>query len=125
MIYQLPDNRKVLAWRSGAVLKIVDQYLWYDYAAVGPRRFGISGAPLFNAAWEPIAMVHSGVPNKDSQGRILRSDGKVWDQGDSEEEIDWIAREAVLLSSIVADAKRKMGGLSPQQRDKLFSAIGQ
>jgi len=116
-IYLLPENRKVLAWRSGAVLKIIDQFLWYDYAAFGPlRRFGISGAPLFNAAWEPIAMVHSGVPKRDSQGRILRRDGKALDQGDGEDEIDWIAREGVLLSSIVADAKKKLGGLSPLQR---------
>jgi hypothetical protein len=124
-IYRPPGSPKVLAWRSGTVLNLQDQFLHYDYTTFGPRRrLSVGGAPLFNAAWEPIAMHHSAVPKMDSQGRILRRDGKPWDAADSQDDIDWIAREGILLSKIIADARTKLGGLSPAQRDKLMSVIG-
>jgi endonuclease G len=56
-----------------------------------------------------MALHHSGVPKKNSQGRTLTKDGKVWDASMDESLIDWIANEGVRISSIVADLKVAIG----------------
>src|SRR5262249_15112925 len=70
---------------------------------------GSSGSPAFNRFWQVVALHHSGVPKKDSRGRTLTKDGKVWDSSMDETEIDWIANEGVRVSSIVTDLKVQMG----------------
>lgn len=64
---------------------------------------GSSGAPVFNDEWNVIALHHAGVPRKDAEGRIVSKSGAVWRDGeDAVEAIDWIANEAVRVSSLVA-----------------------
>ena len=41
-----------------------------------PTSHGNSGSPVFNDAWEVVALHHSGVPRTDDQGRPLRRDGR-------------------------------------------------
>ena len=36
---------------------------------------GSSGSPCFNDPWELVALHHSGVPDLDREGHILRTDG--------------------------------------------------
>jgi endonuclease G len=70
---------------------------------------GSSGSPVFNRFWQVVSLHHSGVPKKDSQGRTLTKDGKVWDDSMDESLIDWIANEGVRVSAIVADLKVAIG----------------
>lgn len=62
---------------------------------------GNSGSPVFNDQWEVVALHHCGVPDKDDQGRTLRKDGKVWQPGDGDDAIAWVANEGVRISRIL------------------------
>lgn len=75
---------------------------------------GNSGSPVFNDQWEVVALHHSGVPKIDDQGRILRKDGKLWQDGDGDDAIDWVSNEGVRVSVIL---EHLMGlQLAPEQR---------
>ncbi|MFG1708294.1 trypsin-like serine peptidase [Nonomuraea sp. M3C6] len=62
---------------------------------------GSSGSPVFNDQWEVTALHHSGVPRTDDQGRILRRDGQIWQEGDGDDAVDWISNEGVRVSAIL------------------------
>ena len=105
-IIQHPSGQtKQVCVRDNKLLKYVGDFVWYmtDTSA------GSSGSPAFNRFWQVIALHHSGVPNKDSKGRTLTKDGKVWDPSMDETLIDWIANEGVRVSAIVADLKVAVG----------------
>ena len=59
----------------------------------------------FVSGWQVVALHHSGVPRKDSKGRWLTTDGRVWDESMDERLIDWIANEGIRISSIVRPLK--------------------
>jgi endonuclease G, mitochondrial len=105
-IIQHPAGQtKQVCVRDNKLLKYVGDFVWYmtDTSA------GSSGSPAFNRFWQVIALHHSGVPNKDSKGRTLTKDGKVWDASMDETLIDWIANEGARVSAIVADLKLTVG----------------
>ncbi|MFE1591353.1 trypsin-like serine peptidase [Nocardia sp. NPDC058705] len=64
---------------------------------------GNSGSPVFNDQWEIVALHHAGVPKKDDKGRVLRKDGKLWQSGDGDDAIDWIANEGARVSVLLHD----------------------
>ncbi|MFD3704431.1 trypsin-like serine peptidase [Nocardia sp. NPDC058658] len=64
---------------------------------------GNSGSPVFNDQWEIVALHHAGVPKKDDKGRVLRKDGKLWQSGDGDDAIDWIANEGTRVSVLLHD----------------------
>ncbi|MFD4458711.1 trypsin-like serine peptidase [Nocardia sp. NPDC058480] len=86
---------------------------------------GNSGSPVFNDQWEIVALHHAGVPNKDDKGRVLRKDGKLWQSGDGDDAIDWIANEGARVSVLLHDLGARQ--FDPAQRallDELgFAAI--
>jgi endonuclease G len=105
-IIQHPSGQtKQVCVRDNKLLKYFGDFVWYmtDTSA------GSSGSPVFNRFWQVIALHHSGVPNKDSKGRTLTKDGKVWDASMDETLIDWIANEGVRVSAMVADLKVTVG----------------
>jgi endonuclease G len=105
-IIQHPGGQtKQICVRENKLLKYVDDFVWY----MTDTTAGSSGSPAFNRFWQVVCLHHSGVPCKDSQGRILTRDGKVWDASMDETLIDWIANEGVRVSSIVADLKVAVG----------------
>lgn len=61
---------------------------------------GSSGSPVFNHAWELVALHHSSVPRM-VDGKILTKASTQWNDSMSEEDIDWIANEGTRVSSIV------------------------
>jgi endonuclease G, mitochondrial len=63
---------------------------------------GNSGSPVFNDQWEIVALHHSGVPRMDDQGRCLRRDGRVWQPGDGDDAIDWVANEGARISVVLS-----------------------
>ncbi|MFI2630273.1 trypsin-like serine peptidase [Streptomyces collinus] len=93
-----PSGRlKEIALRDNAVLVRLDDFMHYTT----DTEPGNSGSPVFNDQWEVVALHHSGVPKKDDQGRVLRKDGRPWQQGDGDDAIDWVANEGVRISSIL------------------------
>lgn len=90
-------ERKQVVVRENKLLKFDGDVLWYATDTVG----GSSGSPVFNRFWQVVALHHSGVPRKDSKGRWLTTDGRVWDESIDERLIDWIANEGIRISSIV------------------------
>jgi endonuclease G, mitochondrial len=112
-IIQHPGGQtKQVCVRDNKLLKYVDDFVWY----MTDTTAGSSGSPAFNRFWQVVALHHSGVPKKDSQGRTLTKDGKVWDASMDESLIDWIANEGVRVSSIVADLKAAIGSNPHVQR---------
>ncbi|GGX36538.1 trypsin-like serine peptidase [Streptomyces lomondensis] len=93
-----PNGRlKEIALRDNTLLVRLDDFLHYKT----DTEPGNSGSPVFNDQWEVVALHHSGVPKTDTQGRVLRKDGRVWQRGDGDDVIDWIANEGVRISSIL------------------------
>ena len=90
-------ERKQVCVRENKLLKFDGDVMWYATDTVG----GSSGSPVFNRFWQVVALHHSGVPKKDSKGRWLTTDGRVWDESMDERLIDWIANEGIRVSSIV------------------------
>jgi endonuclease G, mitochondrial len=104
-IIQHPGGkRKQLALRDNQVVDVLDNYLHYR-TDTSP---GSSGSPVFNDQWEVVSLHHSGVPKKDTQGRILARGGQVFTSSMGEDQIDWIANEGVRISQIL----RHVQGLS-------------
>ena len=97
-------ERKQVCVRENKLLKFDGDVLWYATDTVG----GSSGSPVFNRFWQVVALHHSGVPRKDSQGRWLTTDGRVWDESMDERLIDWIANEGIRISSIVRHLSLEM-----------------
>ena len=105
-IIQHPGGQtKQVCVRENKLLKYAGDFVWY----LTDTTAGSSGSPAFNRFWQVIALHHSGLPKKDSQGRILTKDGKVWDPSMDESLIDWIANEGARVSAIVADLKVAVG----------------
>ena len=105
-IIQHPGGQtKQVCVRENKLLKYVDDFVWY----MTDTTAGSSGSPAFNRFWQVVALHHSGVPKKDSQGRPLTKDGKVWDSSMDDSLINWIANEGVRVSAMVADLKVAIG----------------
>lgn len=96
---------KQVCVRENKLLKYFSDRVWYMTDTVS----GSSGSPAFNRFWQVTALHHSGVPKKDSHGRWLTKDGKVWDESMDESRVAWIANEGIRISRIVADLKTAKG----------------
>jgi endonuclease I/V8-like Glu-specific endopeptidase len=101
-IIQHPNGgAKQLALRENKIVDRLEEFLQY-MTDTAP---GSSGSAVFNDQWEVIALHHSGVPNRDGEGRILAVDGSVWKKEMGETKIAWKANEGVRVSRIIADLK--------------------
>ncbi|HTF44800.1 MAG TPA: serine protease, partial [Terriglobales bacterium] len=102
-IIQHPNGGlKQIAFRENRVIDIpreVRDFLYYTT----DTEPGSSGSPCFNDQWELIALHHSGVPDTDIGGNILKRDKSIWRKGiDPDALIEWIANEGARTSAIVA-----------------------
>ncbi|GAD82405.1 trypsin-like peptidase domain-containing protein [Nocardia asteroides NBRC 15531] len=99
----------------------LDEFLHYT----SDTEPGNSGSPVFNDQWEIVALHHAGVPKKDAEGGVLRKDGKLWQTGDGDDAICWIANEGVRVSVLLRDLGSR--AFAPAQRsllDELGAAAG-
>ena len=105
-IIQHPAGQlKQVCVRENKLLKYMSDTVWYMTDTLA----GSSGSPAFNRFWQVLALHHSGVPKRDSQGRILTKDGKPRDESMDESLIAWEANEGIRISSIVSDLKSSLG----------------
>ncbi len=103
-IVQHPGGEtKQIALRENRLVDLLPDFLHYE-TDTSP---GSSGSPVFNDAWEVVALHHSGVPRTDAQGRTLRRDGQPLQPGDPDSDIDWIANEGVRVSRILNDLRTR------------------
>jgi endonuclease G, mitochondrial len=97
-IVQHPGGeKKQLALRENKIIDRNVDFLLYETDTTP----GSSGSPVFNDAWEVVALHHSGVPKRDAQRRILKRDGTLYKKGEDDSLIDWIANEGARASRIV------------------------
>lgn len=83
--------------RENQLIKIADWTLVYR-SDTAP---GSSGAPVFNDSWQVVGLHHSGVPDKDAEGRTLGPDGKPAPDGATDDQIKWVGNEGIRISCIV------------------------
>lgn len=98
-IIQHPGGgRKSVCVRENRFLKRDADVLWYSTDTLG----GSSGSPVFNNDWQVVALHHSGVPERDAQGRILTVDGTPYNPNlHREDRIKWVANEGIRVSRIM------------------------
>ncbi|MFF5143768.1 trypsin-like serine peptidase [Streptomyces sp. NPDC013157] len=113
-----PNGRlKEIALRDNKLLVRLDDFLQYQT----DTEPGNSGSPVFNDQWEVVALHHSGVPETDPQGHVLRKDGKVWQPSDGDDAVSWVANEGVRISSVL----RHLAALRPAPAEHaLLSDMG-
>ncbi|MFI9810053.1 trypsin-like serine peptidase [Streptomyces sp. NPDC052301] len=107
---------KEIAVRDNMLQVRLDDFLQYKT----DTEPGNSGSPVFNDQWEVVALHHSGVPRTDDQGRVLRSDGQVWQPGDGDDAVDWVSNEGVRISSVL----RHLAQLPPDSRSGPLADMG-
>jgi endonuclease G len=83
---------------------------------------GSSGSAVMNDGWEVVGLHHSGVPATDEAGNWLDKDGHIWREGEQPvERIQWVANEALRVSSLVAALA--IANLDPGKRALLKEAF--
>src|SRR5262245_7462058 len=119
-IIQHPSGeRKQIALRENQIVDVLDNFLHYK-TDTSP---GSSGSPVFNDQWEIVALHHSGIPHKDSSGRMLTRDGKVWNAAMGEHAIHWVANEGVRISRILKHLQGlTLSGAQAMLRKQLLDA---
>jgi endonuclease G, mitochondrial len=113
-IIQHPNGEpKQLALRENEFIDLLENFLHYK-TDTAP---GSSGSPVLNDQWEIVGLHHSGVPRRDSNGKILTRDGSLWKSSMGEHKIDWIANEGIRVSRLIKFIKALV--LSDPQRRQL------
>jgi endonuclease G len=70
---------------------------------------------VLNDQWEVVALHHSGVPRRDAEGRLLRRDGKVWQDGDGDDAVDWVANEGARVSVVLTHLAGRQDVAAPER----------
>ena len=109
-IIQHPGGERMqITLRDNSVIGLVDSFLHYRADTLP----GSSGSIVANDQWEVAALHHAGKPLRDSQGRILMTNGNPW-TGRKEDvhRIAWEANEGVRISEIVRHVNSRHLSLS-------------
>jgi endonuclease G, mitochondrial len=102
-IIQHPNGEpKQLALRDNQFIDLLENFLHYK-TDTAP---GSSGSPVFNDQWEIVGLHHSGVPQRDANGRIMAVGGGVWQPAMGEFKIQWIANEGIRVSRLIKQIKQ-------------------
>lgn len=88
---------KQVALRDNTAVSVVDE-TFLQYRADTMR--GSSGSPAFDDEWNLIGLHHSGVPRRNSRGQILDIFGRIATRRTPDDQIAWIANEAILSSAL-------------------------
>ena len=98
-IIQHPSGQPMqLSLRQNQIIDVLDDFLHYK----ADTQRGSSGSPVLNDQWEVAALHHAGVPERNSEGKIMLTNGIPWDGNENTiPRISWIANEGVRISKIV------------------------
>ena len=118
-IIQHPDAKpQMIALRENTLVGVDGFFLHY----ATDTRPGSSGSPVMNDQFQLAALHHAGVPDRDEQGRILKTNGRPFRRGnDDPDEIKWIANEGARVSEIVADLSSR--SLSREEKEMFERAF--
>ncbi|HBE70788.1 MAG TPA: hypothetical protein DDW52_21800 [Planctomycetaceae bacterium] len=117
-IIQHPDARpQMIALRENTLIGVDGPFLHYST----DTRPGSSGSPVMNDQFQLAALHHAGVPKRDTNGHLLKRNGRRFRAGDDPGEIAWIANEGARVSQIVKDLLSQQ--LSEQERSLIDEAF--
>jgi endonuclease G len=91
---------KQIALRENEVLKLPDSGQKFLHYKTGTHP-GSSGSPVFNDAWNVVALHHAGKPETDANHVPILIDGTPWKPGVSVDTIKWVANEGIRVAAIV------------------------
>ncbi len=105
-IVQHPTGgNKLVSFRNGMLVEIegpqAQPELCYYTSDTGK---GSSGSPVFNDAWEVVALHHHALPKMNANREVLDRDGKPITEEEAAKDpsrIDWIANEGTRVSRLV------------------------
>lgn len=111
-------NNRLLDLRTGDdEAEEIGPFLHYE----ADTEKGSSGSPVLNDGWEVVGLHHSGVPAMNEARQWLTKDGEIWNEGDPVENIQWVANEAVRVSSLIAAIN--LADLDDDRRQFLDTAL--
>ena len=112
------DYKKIVL-KDIRLLTVKDDVLWYESDTLP----GSSGSIVIGlGTGEVVALHHSGVPRKNQFDQWLLKDGSVYQQGDKDEDIDWIGNEGIRISRILDNVlQQNIGEDKSALRDSIFS----
>jgi endonuclease G, mitochondrial len=93
---------KEVALRNNRLSNQLEHFLHYET----DTEPGSSGSPVFNDAWEVVALHHAGVPSTDPDGRVLKANGEPWHRSEGDQAIDWLANEGTRVSVLLDHLSR-------------------
>jgi endonuclease G, mitochondrial len=108
---------KQYAYSDNLILDILEEEGFVQYSTDTLR--GSSGSPCYNLHWEVAALHHSGVPFI-VDGKIMSTSGAPWD-GETEDDIQWVANEGISISAIVKNLRTQKG--QTPEADTLLQAL--
>ena len=119
-IIQHPSGEpKQVALRENRLVDRLPDFLHYE-TDTAP---GSSGSPVFNDAWEVVALHHSGVPRRNAQGQVLKRDGQPLRAGESGDQIDWLANEGVRVSRLMEDLQTRTDAQGKALVEEILSPV--
>ena len=91
---------KQIALRENEVLRLPDSGQKFLHYKTGTHP-GSSGSPVFNDAWDVVALHHAGKPETDANDVPILVNGTPWKPGVSMDQIKWVANEGIRVAAIV------------------------
>jgi V8-like Glu-specific endopeptidase len=105
LVHHPAGRGKQVSLRQNLLIGQAEGLLWYASEAAA----GSSGAPVFNDAWQVVALHCLGAPERDRAGEILTLDGSAWTPSTDESEIVWRATMGTRASTLVRRLREACG----------------
>lgn len=93
------DGSPVLTFAEIEVVDESDEFVLFHT----PARAFSTGDPMFDDAWQLVAVHHSGVPARDDDGRILTSGNTPWLPEMGTSAVEWSLGEGLRVDRLVRD----------------------
>lgn len=105
LVHHPAGRGKQVSLRQNLLIADEGVRVWYASEAAA----GSSGAPVFNDAWQVVALHCLGAPERDRAAEILTLDGSAWTISTDESEIVWRATMGTRASAIVRTLRDACG----------------
>jgi endonuclease G len=104
-VIQHPNNQpKKVVFQSNRLIERTEEYVAYE----ADTDTGSSGAPVYNAQWEVVALHHATQIARDDQGRILARDGGLWSPEMGSRKVKFLnLNEGVRISRVIANLNER------------------